>query len=184
MPSRPGAGPLRTFTARGRPRSTRCGAPSAQRRRRSVASKSAHTSSTLSSSTSCRGTQSGLSTSVRSSCWVLTTQCPSGSKKVGLVRELQDAARVQRGLHLLPDPCSSVRCVRCLVAPPSSSPAASPCARSPRPRSAAAPPVTDDHRRGPGTRSACRGRSSCPAWPVLFAVQGAHKLLRPLRSRM
>ena len=42
--------------------------------------------------------------------------------------------------------CSSVRCAGCLVAPPSSFTAASPCAQSPRRVPPAAPPATDDHR--------------------------------------
>ena len=170
---------------------------------RSMASKSAHTSSTLScsSSASCRGHAERLVLEGARQHVLLAGQLeahapqaphalpqerlhlrsgvpvaralgadhpvPLRVEEVGLVRELQDgAARVQRGLHLLPDPlrhlllrevCRVPRCPAQLV---HRQPVPALVARARVPP--AAPPATDDHR--PGARSTCRGRSPCPAW--------------------
>ena len=110
---------------------------------------------------------------------------PLGVEEVGLVRELQDGAAVQRGLHLLPDPLRHLllrevgrvprgpaqlihrQPVPALVVPP------------------AAPPAPDDHRHVDQVLVVLVAEEALAQLrqPVLSALQGAHELLLPVAQQ-
>ena len=108
---------------------------------------------------------------------------PLGVEEVGLVRELQDgAARVQRGLHLLPDPLRHLllREVRRVPRGP-----AQLIHRQPVPALVvppAAPPAPDDHRHVDQVLVVLVAEEALAqlGQPVLSALQGARKLLPPV----
>ena len=107
-------------------------------------------------------------------------------EEVGLVQELQDgAARVQQGLHLLPDPLRHCA-AGCLSPRPARSPAASPPARVARASiPPAAPPAPDDHRHMDQALVELVAEEALAqlGQSVLSALQGAHELLLPVAQQ-
>ena len=115
---------------------------------------------------------------------------PLRVEEVGLVRELQDgAARVQRGLHLLPDPLRHLllrevrRVPRCAAQLVHRQPVPALVARAGVPP--AAPPAPDDHRHVDQVLVVLVAEEALAqlGQPVLSALQGAHELLLPVAQQ-
>ena len=113
---------------------------------------------------------------------------PLQVEEVGLVRELQDgAARIQRGLHLLPDPLRHLLLREVRRVPRG---AAQLVHRQPVPALVAragvppaAPPATDDHRHVVLVVLVAEEALAQLGQPVLSALQGAHELLLPVAQQ-
>ena len=120
--------------------------------------------------------------------WVLNHPVPLSVEEVGLVRELQDgAARIERGLHLLPDPLRHLllrKVRRCLVAPPSSFTGSQSLRSMPAP-AFRPPPATDDHQHVDQVLVVLVAEEALVqlGQPVLPALQGAHELLLPVAQQ-
>ena len=116
---------------------------------------------------------------------------PLRVKEVGLVRELQDgAARIKRGLHLLPDPLRHLLLREVGRVPRHG--AAQLVHRQPVPALVArarvppaAPPAPDDHRHVDQVLVVLVAEEALAqlGQPVLSALQGAHELLLPVAQQ-